>query len=144
MPIVNGKYEMKIATVFATPKEAIEQIKKKIAKARKLRINNIPMPLLDKLAPLLTGKDVRIILPAQTRPTAEIKKLGPVAVTTARIYKDYKGAEANTGSVSFADRIFEITWTSKKILDVTAMDYDKCVKCLRDTFELAWRYAKKT
>ena len=143
MPIVDGKYEAKIATVFSSVKQGVDEIKKKLTKVRRVRISNIPMTLLEELGPLLAGKDVKIILPIKAKATEEIKALGPVAVTKAKIYKDYKGTKAHTGSVSFSDRIFNITWTDSKIWEIDAMDYDKCVKCLKDMFEVGWRYADK-
>jgi len=143
MPIVNGKYEAKIATVFAAPEQAVKQIKSKIKKSRKVRINNIPAALLEDLAPLLAEKDVRIILPEKQKTFPMLSKLGPVAVAKSKIYKDYKGKEALVGSVSFSDRIFNITWANNKILEIDAMEYDKCVKCMKDMFETAWRYSAK-
>ena len=63
MPIVDGRYETKISMTFRSMKEAVEAIKDKIAKSRRVRISGIPMSLLKKLLPLLKGKDVKIILP---------------------------------------------------------------------------------
>lgn len=60
MPIVDGQYQEQISTVFKTNKEAIEQIKGKIAKSRRVRISSIPMSLLEELLPLLQGKDVKL------------------------------------------------------------------------------------
>ena len=143
MPIVNGRYEAKISTVFKSVPQAVDEIKSKIRKSRRGRINNIPLDMLKELAPLLAGKDVKIILPAKAEPAAELKELGPTAVTKARIYKDFKGTEAHAGSITFSDRIFNITWVDGKILEIDAMDYDKCVKCLKDMFETGWHYADK-
>lgn len=73
----------------------------------------------------------------------EIKQLAPIATTKARIYVDYRGQEANSGSVNFASRNFSVIWVNGKILDVSAMEYSKCVKCLTETFDGSWRYAQK-
>jgi len=143
MPIVDGKYEAKISTTFATPEEGIAEIKRMIQKSRRLRISGIPMPLLEELKPLLKDKDLMIILPLGEKPTEELKQLAPVATTKARIYVDYRGEEANSGSVSFASRIFNVIWQGDKVLDVSAMEYSKCVKCMAGTFEGGWRYAQK-
>ncbi len=143
MPIVDGKYEAKISTTFATAEEGIEEIKRMIQKSRRLRISGIPMQLLNELKPLLKDKDLMIILPMGEKPTEELKQLAPTATTKARIYVDYRGEEANTGSVAFASRIFNIIWRGDKILDVSAMEYGKCVKCMAGTFEGGWRYAQK-
>jgi hypothetical protein len=56
---------------------------------------------------------------------------------------DYRGKEANSGSVNFANRNFNIIWLNNSILDVSAMEYSKCVKCMAGTFEGGWRYAQK-
>jgi len=53
------------------------------------------------------------------------------------------GTEANTGSISFSTLIFNITWLGDEIFDVSTMEYSKCVKCLRQTFDGAWRYSQK-
>ena len=143
MPIVDGQYEAKISTIFSSEKEAFEAIVSKIEKSRRVRISNVPMPLPEKLAPLLKGKDVKIILPKGTKPTEKIKQLGDVAVQKAKIYKDYKGVEANAGSIYFSDRIFNIVWYEKKIYEIDAMDYDKCVKCMKGMFDVGWRYSEK-
>jgi len=143
MPIVEGRYEAKISTTFSTVDEGIEEIKRKIQKSRRMRINNIPMKLLDDLKPLLRDKDLKIILPLGEKPTEELRRLGETATTKARIYVDYKGTEANTGSVIFSTVIFNVIWSDDKIFDVSSMEYGKCVKCLTDTFEAGWRYSKK-
>jgi len=143
MPIVDGRYEVKISTTFRSTEEAFEAIKDKIASSRRVRISNVPMQMLGKLAPLLKGKDVRIILPTQEKPTEQLREIGEVAVQKAKIYKDYKGTEANVGSIYFSDRIFSVVWVKDKILQIDAMDYNKCVKCMRGMFDVGWRYAEK-
>jgi hypothetical protein len=143
MPIVDGKYEMKIGTTFATVEEGVAELKRMVQKSRRVRISNIPMSLLDELKPLLKDKDLMIILPMNEKPTEELKQLAPMATTKARIYVDYKGQEANSGSVNFANTVFNIAWLNDKILGVSTMEYGKCVKCLAGTFEGGWRYAQK-
>lgn len=62
MPIVDGRYEAKISTTYATAEEGVEEIKKKVQKSRRLRINSIPMALLKELMSYLKNKDLKIIL----------------------------------------------------------------------------------
>jgi len=143
MPIVDGRYEAKISTTFRSVKDAIEEIRNKIEKSRRVRISNIPMSLLEKLLPLLKGKDVKIILPMKAKASDELRKVGEVAVQKAKIYKDYKGVEANAGSIYFSDRIFGVVWVKDRILEIDAMDYDKCVKCMKNMFDVGWRYSEK-
>jgi hypothetical protein len=143
MPIVDGRYEAKISTTFRSTKEAVEAIKEKIEKSRRVRISGIPMSLLKKLLPVLEGKDVKIILPLGEKAGPELKEVGDLAVTKARIYKDHKGVEANLGSIYFSDRMFSVAWVGENILETDAMDYDKCVKCMRGMFDVGWRYAEK-
>jgi hypothetical protein len=143
LPIVDGKYEAKISTTYASTKEGIDEIKRMLAKSRRIRISNLPMPLLNEFLPLLKDKDLMIVLLQNEKPSEELKALAPVATTKARIYVDYMGQEANSGSVNFASRSFNIIWTANKILSVSAMDYGKCAKCLMETFESSWRYAQK-
>jgi len=143
MPIVDGKYEAKIGTTFATVEEGITEIKRQIQKSRRARISNIPMSLLEELKPLLKDKDLMIILPIGEKPDEALKQLAQTATTKARIYVDYHGQEANSGSINFANTIYNITWTNNKILSISTMEYNKCVKCLAGTFEGGWRYAQK-
>ena len=143
MPIVDGRYEAKISTTFRSAAEGVEAIREKTGKSRRVRISGIPMGMLKKLAPLLKGKDVKIILPLGEKAGAEVKEFGDVAVTKARIYKDHKGTEANVGSIYFSDRVFSVAWVGEKILEIDAMDYDKCVKCMRGMFDVGWRYSEK-
>jgi hypothetical protein len=143
MPIVDGKYEAKLSTTFSTADEGVEEIKKMVGKSRAIRISSIPMTLLDELKPLLANKDLKIILPLGEKPTGDLKQLGDVATTKARIYVDYKGKEANTGSISFSTVIFNLVWLDNEILNISTMEYGTCVKCLRKTFDGAWRYSQK-
>jgi len=143
VPIVDGKYEAKISTAFATVEEGIAEIKRMVQKSRRLRISNIPMRLLGELMPLLEDKDLMVILPMGEKPTEELKQLAQVATTKARIYVDYRGREANSGAVNFASRSFNVIWLDQEVLDVSAMEYSKCVKCLLSTFEGGWRFAQK-
>ena len=91
MPIVEGRYEAKISTTFRSANEGIDKIKGKIKKSRKVSISNIPMSLLKELTPLRRGKDVRIILPLNEKPTMELQELGDIAITKSRVYKDFRG-----------------------------------------------------
>lgn len=143
MPIVDGKYEACISTYYATPGEGIADIKKKLLRSRRVRVSNIPMGLLDELKPMLADKDVKIVLPAGLQPDESIKALGPVASTRARIYVEYMGKDANSGSIGFSDRSFSVVWSGDKVLMISAMDYAKCARCLLDTFETGWRYSRK-
>jgi len=143
VPIVEGRYEAKLSTTFATIEDGVDELKRKTQKSRRIRISNIPMSLLKQLEPLLGDKDLKIILPIGEKPTEELGKLGELATTKARIYVDFKGKEANTGSVSFSDRIFNVVWLDDQIPEIATMEYSKCVKCLADTFEASWRYSQK-
>ena len=143
MPIVDGRYEAKLSTTFSTVDEGIEEIKKKISKSRAIRISGIPMKLLNELKALLANKDLKIILPLGEKPTEELRSLGEVATTKARIYVDYKGKEASTGSITFSTVVYNIVWLDNEILDISTMEYSTCVKCLRKTFDGAWRYSQK-
>ncbi len=140
---MDGRYEAKIGTTFATVKEGLSELKRIIQKSRRIRISNIPMRLLEELKPLLKDKDLMIILPLNEKPTEELKQLAPTATTKARIYVDYKEQEANSGSINFASTVFNIAWLNDKILGISTMEYGKCVKCLAGTFEGGWRYAQK-
>ena len=143
MPIVDGKYEAKLGTTFATVEEGIAEIKRQIQKSRRIRISNLPMPLLRELTPLLQDKDLMIILPMDEKPDENLTQLAQTATTKTRIYTDFKGQEANQGSVSFANIVYNLTWANNTILNVSTMEYGKCVKCLNGTFEGSWRYAQK-
>ena len=143
MPIVDGVYEAKISTTYRTTEEAIEELKKRIEKSKRIRISNVPMSLLEKLLPLLEDKDVKIILPAKEKPTDQLKKIGEFAIQKVKIYKDYKGTDANVGSIYFTDIIFSVAWTENEILQIDAMNYDKCVKCMKKMFDVGWHYAGK-
>jgi hypothetical protein len=143
MPIVDGRYEAKLSTTFENVHDAISEVKKKIQKSRKIRISNIPMSLLEELKPHLREKDLKLVLPTGEKPSKELKELGEVATTKARIYVDFKGKEANSGSINFSDIVFNFVWVDDKILSVSTMEYGKCVKCLSETFEGGWRYAQK-
>jgi hypothetical protein len=143
MPIVDGRYEAKLSTTFETVEEAIEEIKKKIQKSRRIRISNIPMSMLEELKPHLKEKDLKIVLPIGEKPSEELKKLGEVATTKARIYVNFKGKEACSGSINFSDIIFNVIWMDDEILNISTMEYGKCVKCLLETFEGGWRYSQK-
>jgi hypothetical protein len=69
--------------------------------------------------------------------------MGERATTKARIYADFKGKEANSGAINFSDVVFNILWTRDQILSISTMEYNKCVKCLGETFEGGWRFAQK-
>ncbi|MFQ5910699.1 MAG: hypothetical protein ACE5IJ_08290 [Thermoplasmata archaeon] len=143
MPIVDGRYEARMSTVFATPEEGIDAIKQKVRKSRKIRINCIPGDLLDELKPLLERKDLKIVLPLGEKPTDDLKELGEVASTKAKIYVDYHGEEANSGYITFPSVMFGVTWSGDKIHQISTMEYGPCVKCMSKGFEGAWRYAQK-
>lgn len=143
MPIVDGRYEARLSTTFATEQEGIKAIKEKVEASKKVRISNIPMSLLHELKPLLQGKDIMLILPLGEKPTDDLKKLGKVGITKAKIYKNYKGTVAYVGSLMFSDIIFNVLWAGDAILEIDTMEYGKCVKCMKGIFETGWRYSQK-
>lgn len=143
MPIVDGKYEAQIATYYKNVDEAMEDVRSMIKRTRKVRISNIPVPLLKELMPLLEGKDLAVILPDGAEPWPELTALCDVARQKSRIYVVYHGAEALTGSIVLPDVQFGVIWDKDKILDIAAMNYSSCVKCMRKTFDMGWRYAEK-
>ena len=137
------EYEAKIGTTFATPEEGIAEIKRAIQKSRRIRISSIPPSLLEQLKPILKDKDLKIILPIGQKPGEGLKQLGETATTKAKIYVDFHGKEANTGSIYFSDTVYNIVWLDDKILSISTMEYGKCVKCMMGTFEGGWRYSQK-
>lgn len=143
MPVVDGKYEAKLGTTYATVEEGVADIKRQIQKSRRIRISNIPMPMLEELKPLLYDKDLMVILPMGQKPDESLRELGEVATTKARIYTDFKGIEATAGSIYFASTVYSITWANDKILNIATMEYGKCVKCMQGTFDGGWHYAQK-
>jgi len=143
MPIVDGRYEAKMSTTFATVDEGIDELKRLIKRSRKIRINGVPTGLLDELVPLLENKDLRIILPLGEKPNAELKELCDVASTKARIYVEHKGKEANSGSITFPKVMFSVVWLGDEVFQVSTMEYEPCVKCMSKAFDGAWRYSKK-
>lgn len=143
MPIVDGKYEARLKTYYASPGDGVDAIKKKLRRSRRVRISNIPRTLLEDLAPSLEGKDLKVILPEGERPDERLASLGEFATTTSRIYADYMGKEANSGAVDFSDRSFNVVWSGDAIICIDSMDYVKCARCLLDTFDMAWRYSRK-
>jgi hypothetical protein len=146
VPIVDGKYEQKLSTVYATPQEAITEIKRKLKRGRKVRINNIPTALLADLAPYLQDKDLKIILPEGESSSLVTRLKAEYGTAKAKIYVEWKGREALSGSVGFPDEVFNITWlkASGEVLEITTMEYSRCVKCMvNETFESAWHYAQK-
>ena len=143
MPIVDGMYEAVLSTYYATVDDGIMDIKKKLDRSRRVRISNIPAGLLEELMPMFMNKDLMVILPEGEEPGEDLKKLCQTATTKSRILVNYKGIEAKAGSVSFADRSFNVIWSGSRILDISSMDYRKCARCLMDTFDTGWRYSQK-
>ena len=143
MPSLEGVYEIKMSTTFASIDEAIRELRDKISKSKTVWINSIPLSLLAKIAPFLKNKDVRIILPLGEKPTDELKLLGDVSVTKFRVYKDYKGIDANMGEIYFADKVYNVAYTKDRILEIDTIEYERCIKCMRDMFESAWKSARK-
>ncbi len=143
MPVVDGKYEAKLGTTYATAEEGVAEIKRQIQKSRRIRISNIPMPMLEELKPLLKDKDLMVILPIGQKPDENLIELGEVATTKARIYTDFKGTEANAGSIYFGSTVYSITWANDQILNISTMEYGKCVKCMQGTFDGGWHFAQK-
>ncbi len=143
MPIVDGRYEMCIGSNYTDIEKGLDAIRRRIEKARNIRINGIPMALLKELRPALEKKDVKIILPLGAKKDSSLEGLGPVAVTKARVYQRYNDKEVSSGSIIFPDVVFNIVYDGDRILGISTLEYAKCVKCMKEGFEGGWRYAKK-
>ena len=143
MPTLNGIHLNKIATVYDTQK-GIDAIKDIVVKSKKLRITTIPPFLLNELLPLLVDKDIKIlILPGEKMPEKNIG-ISDVAVTKSKLLADFKGDELIVGSITSPAVSFNVMWKDDKIYDITAMNYERCVRCLGESFEdTRWRFADK-
>jgi len=143
MPIVDGKYEAQIMTYYKDVDEAMDEVRDKLKRTRKVRVSCIPVPLLKEIMPLLADKDLAVILPEGAEPWPELTDLCEVARTKSRIFVVYKGVEAMAGNIVLPDVQFSIIWDKDKVLEITAMNYGSCVKCQRKIFDMAWRYSEK-
>jgi len=65
---------------------------------------------------------------------------GNLATTKSRIYVDFKGEEANIGSVWFSTLLFNMIWLEDETYEISTVEYRPCVKCIGKTFETAWRH----
>jgi hypothetical protein len=104
------------------------------------------MVLFEELAPLLQDKDLKVMLADREQPPVNSRVSAEFATAKARIYVEWKGQEAISGSIGFPDVFFNVAWLkpSGEIREITAMEYSRCVKCMvNDTFESAWHYAQK-
>jgi hypothetical protein len=143
MPALEGRYEMKMSSIYGSSEEGIKAIVDKIGKSKIVMINTIPRTLLIRLSPHLKARVVKVILPVDEAPDEELKKIGDIAVSKSRVYKDYKGIEADTGAIYFADKVYTITWVKDRILEVETMEYERCVKCMKEMFETGWKSSRK-
>jgi hypothetical protein len=145
MTVTEGRSEFRLSTTFASTEAGIKDIQEKITNSFGVRMNSVPLQLIQKLAPFLKGKEknVRIILSPDDKPTEEVISLGRISSTKARVCADYKGIDANLGSIYFNDRLYEITWTKERVIEIESKEYDKCVKCMGELFENAWKNSSK-
>jgi len=143
MPTVNGYHVNKITTVYDTQK-GIEAIKETVAKSKKLRITTIPPSLLKELMPLFADKDIRILLlPGEKVPEKASNPID-IAISKSKLLADFKGEEVIVGSITSPAVSFNVMWKDDKIYDITAMNYERCVRCIGETFEdTGWRFADK-
>lgn len=143
MPTVNGLHVNKITTVYETSK-GIEAIKETIVKSKRLRITTIPPSLLKEIIPLLADKDIKILLLPSDKPHEKIEGITDVAITKSKLLADYKGDEMIIGSITSPAVSFNILWKDDKIYDISAMNYERCVRCQSESFEdTGWRFADK-
>lgn len=138
------KYVCKISEVYDT-KEGLKALKKEIRKSKKVQLQNMPRGLLKELKPLLKNKKVRIILPPSTKPSKDLLEIGEVAVTSpkADIYHVYEGRKVYVGGVYLPKIFFSVVPVGGKIVQVSTLEYSKCVKCMNKTFEFGWKRSKK-
>lgn len=143
MPTVNGIHVNKITTVYDMQK-GIDAIKETVTKSKKLRITTIPPSLLKELMPLLADKDIKIlVLPSEKFPE-KINGVTDIAITKSKLLADFKGDEVIVGTITSPAVSFNVLWKDDKILDITAMNYERCVRCMSESFEdTGWRFADK-
>lgn len=143
MPTVNGIHVNRITTVYETQK-GLDAIKETVIKSKKLRITTIPPSLLKELLPLLIDKDIKILLLPGEKMSEKIEGISDIAITKSKILADFKGDEMIVGTITSPAISFNIMWKDDKIFDITAMNYERCVRCLGESFEdTSWRYADK-
>lgn len=144
MPVVNGVHQNKMTTVFEVP-QGLDAIKETVSKARKVRISTVPPKLLFELLPFLKDKeDTKVLLSPGEKITDEMKQLGDVGVSKSKLYADYKGEEVLMGSITSPAVSFTILWKEDRIFEISAMNYERCVRCLGEYFDdMSWRFADK-
>ncbi len=144
MPIVGGKYVCKISEVYGRD-EGLKAIKKEIGRSRRVNLQNIPPGLFKELEPLLKDKVVKIIVPAGAEPGKELMAIGEVGIASpkADIYHVFKGRKVYVGGVYLPRNFFSLVPVGGEVVQVSTLEYPKCVKCMNQAFEFGWRRSKK-
>ncbi len=144
MPIINGKYVCKISEIYDT-KEGINALKEEIRKAKNIRLQNIPENLMNELLPLLKGKKIRMILPPGSKPSEKLLEFSEVGIASpkADIYNVYKGKKIYPAGIFLPKIFFNVISINGDVFQISSMEYQKCIKCMNQTFEFAWRRSKK-
>ena len=143
MPTVNGIHVNRITTVYDTQR-GIEAIKETVTKSKKLRITTIPPSLLKELMPLLVEKDIKILLLPGEKVPEKIDGITDIGISKSKLLADYKGDEMIIGTITSPAVSFNVMWKDDMIFDITAMNYERCVRCMGESFEdTGWRFADK-
>jgi hypothetical protein len=106
------RYVLKVGEIFRK-EEGLEQIRNELAGARKVRLSNLPTPLLRELLPLCAGKTAEI----NAHDGGQIQELKAEAPAIREVksqwFQDFLGENLHMGEVASPSFVYHVLWSSQ-------------------------------
>ena len=122
--------EFQVDEIF-TIEEGLKTLRDEIGKNNGIELINIPVDLIRVWKPQIQGKKVTIYNNLVDGLPADIQDLGKEIFTSVQMRGTFYGQVVEKGEIFLKNKIFNIWYNDKEILNIGSITYRRCVKCIQ-------------
>lgn len=135
---------LNIMTLY-DPKEGEKAILDAVRRSSRVRMVNLPKPLVRKVVIEIDSDDVKVICAERSDEARKVADQHHARVSGGllNVYSKFKGKKLHSGGIALDDNFFSVDYLGEKIYMILGIAWPKCPSCMTDFYELGWRAAGK-
>jgi len=135
---------LNIMTLY-DPEEGERAILDAVRKSSRVRMVNLPKPLVRKVVIEIDSDDVKVICAERSDEARKVAEqyYARVAGGLLNVYSKFKGKKLLSGGIALDHNFFSVDYLDDKIYMILGIVWPKCPSCMTDFYELCWRAAGK-
>jgi len=133
---------LNIMTLY-DPEEGEKAVLDAVRKSSRVRMVNLPKPLVRKVVIEIDSDDVKVICAERSDDARKVadQHHARVAGGLLNVYSKFKGKKLQSGGIALDNNFFSVDYLDDKIYMILGIVWPKCPSCMTDFYELGWRAA---